>query len=208
MSNYKKTGFTLIELLTVIAIIGILMAILIPTVGAVRTAANKAKTKVQFNQWAVSMQLFKTEYGYYPNVTASATASSGPLDPTNFIVNLTAKNYLGATQSGASLKGNAKALSFYSVAGSDLLTAADGTAQNEIIDAFGNSAIIAMVDADGDGIITGAERIKTYVQGGNSIDGTTPALSSGIDTADIRAGVAFYSAGKNSSINDYVYSWK
>jgi prepilin-type N-terminal cleavage/methylation domain-containing protein len=62
-----RRAFTLIELLTVMAIIGILAAIIIPTVSSVRVSANKAKTKVQFNQWASAIESFRSEYGYYPS---------------------------------------------------------------------------------------------------------------------------------------------
>ena len=41
-------GFTLIELLAVLAVIGILAGILVPTVGAARNAAWNARTRVQF----------------------------------------------------------------------------------------------------------------------------------------------------------------
>ena len=53
-SNARR-GFTLIELLTVIAIIGILAAILIPTVGRVREQAKRAKCMSNVRQLTVSL---------------------------------------------------------------------------------------------------------------------------------------------------------
>jgi type II secretory pathway pseudopilin PulG len=59
------------ELLTVIAIIGILAAILIPTTSSARSAAHKAKTRGQFAQWGAAIEAFRQEYGYYPTFEIS-----------------------------------------------------------------------------------------------------------------------------------------
>jgi prepilin-type N-terminal cleavage/methylation domain-containing protein len=65
-SRFRLRAFTLIELLTVIAIIGILAAITIPTVSGVRNSAKKTKTRIQFTQWAAGIRTFKQVYGFYP----------------------------------------------------------------------------------------------------------------------------------------------
>lgn len=54
----QKSAFTLIELLTVIAIIGILAAILIPTVGAVRKRALKSQCASNLHQMGMAINLY------------------------------------------------------------------------------------------------------------------------------------------------------
>lgn len=53
----RASAFSLIELLTVIAITGILVAILIPMVGAVRETARNATCKNNLRQWAMLFTL-------------------------------------------------------------------------------------------------------------------------------------------------------
>ncbi|PTX95428.1 hypothetical protein DB345_11605 [Spartobacteria bacterium LR76] len=62
----SSRGFTLIELLIVIAIIGILMALLFPAVGSAIDAARRAQAKNDVTQLATAVTAYETEYGRLP----------------------------------------------------------------------------------------------------------------------------------------------
>lgn len=194
---HQRDGFTLIELLTVIAIIGILAAIIIPTVGSVKVSANKSKTKAQFSQWSTAIGLFKSEYGFYPGI-----ASSNKIDSEAFFGGLTGKNYDGTA--ATKLAGNTKKLSFYSASESEVTLTANGDLSNGLIkDAFGNTQIAVFMDTDNDNILSSAEVSKIDL---TPIDGGTVRPS--IDMSKgVRAPVVFYSPGRGLSATDIVYSW-
>ncbi|RRJ96156.1 DUF1559 domain-containing protein [Opitutaceae bacterium TAV4] len=64
----RRGAFTLIELLTVIAIIGILAAIIIPTVSKVRKTARDAQCKASLRQIGAAVQMYIADNrGFLPN---------------------------------------------------------------------------------------------------------------------------------------------
>ena len=66
MARISSRAFTLIELLIVIAIIGILMALLFPAVNGAIDAARKAQAKNDVTQIATAVTAYETEYGKLP----------------------------------------------------------------------------------------------------------------------------------------------
>ena len=162
--NKKISGFTLIELLMVIAIIGILAGILIPTVGAVRTQANLAASKAQLSNYVTAITMFKGEYGYYPFPKAQTNngANINSLSD-DFIETLSGRNDTGGTVSKG---GNRRRISFHSFSESEFLLKDDDTLDyTTIADRFNNSRIFIAIDGDGNGEVSvpGNSELKSSV---------------------------------------------
>lgn len=68
-----RTGFTLVELLAVIAIVGILAAIIIPVAGYIRKSAANTTCQNNLRQLGVAFKLYAVDNGYYPAGINSAS---------------------------------------------------------------------------------------------------------------------------------------
>lgn len=204
----RSAGFTLIELLTVIAVIGILAAILIPTVSSVRVSANKAKTKVQFNQWAAAIESFRSEYGYYPAFHSTNLVNGGATGVATgehlFHDILAGRKRDGSALSSGAATQNRKRIAFYTFSEGDL-TDATAPVSNLIKDAFDNTEIAVLVDKNLDGRIDGSD----YPGGIPFVAGMKPGLDD-IPTNGLRVRVAFYAPAPRADATNpqFIFSWK
>ena len=172
----KISGFTLIELLMVIAIIGILAGILIPTVGAVRTQANLAASKAQLSNYVTAITMFKGEYGYYPFSDAQTNNGANINSLSNdFIETLSGRNDSG---NSISTGGNRRRVAFHSFSESEFFYKDDDTIDvSTLADRFNNSQIFIAIDGDGDGEVSvpGNTKLKSPVTAYVVTDTTTDA---------------------------------
>lgn len=208
----RYAAFTLLELLSVIAVIGIMAALLVPSINAARVSANKAKTRVQFNQWAAAIEGFRSEYGYYPalhssNLVNPPAQTTDPATLHLFHDILAAKRrdgsalpvYTTSTNSQFPEAQNRKLISFYSFAVPDF------TSTNLLCDAFGNTEIAVLVDRNLDGVIRAGSDFTELP----AVGGITPG-GGDFPAAGVRAGVVFYAPapGATQTSPAFIFSWK
>ena len=196
-----RGAFSLIELLTVLAIIGVLAAVLVPSMASARVYALRVRTKVQFAQWSAAMEDFRREYGFYPAIDGG---SGGKVVPALFAGALTGRTPDGAAEAlPANLAGNERRLSFYTPIDGELQPG-----QPVLQDAFGNRDLAVLIDRDGDGIINQTDGAVVGVTGIDAAGSLVPAAEDLDLAVGLRGGVIFYSAGRGREAADLVFSWK
>lgn len=78
----RDSAFTLIELLTVVAIVGILAAILFPVIGSARASARDAQCKATLREWGRMVLLYANDNkGCYTTTNWGSVGSNGPYRP-------------------------------------------------------------------------------------------------------------------------------
>ncbi len=96
-----KRGFTMIELLTVIAVIGILMALLLPVLANVRRNAKETATRTLIKSIETAIAAYEFDWGVFPpdGLTAAVTALSPTVSgaPTYNVSNSSALYYYLST---------------------------------------------------------------------------------------------------------------
>lgn len=203
-------GFTLLELLAVMAIIGILSALIFPGVRAARVSAKKARTKVQFNQWSAAIEAFRGEYGYYPAfhptglVNGGATPTPAGDHPFHDLLAGRKRDGSALAATGAAAMQNRKLVRFHTFSEADF-SGATSPAPNLLCDAFENTEIAVLVDKDLDGVI----RLGSDYAALPPVNGLTPAEAD-FPAAGVRAGVLFYAPapGADAANPELILSWR
>lgn len=82
----RSRGFTLVEMLVVIAIIGVLAAILVPTLYRVVIKARQTRIAMELSELHKAVEAYKQKYGDYPPDFTTIVAATSFTDPANRLV--------------------------------------------------------------------------------------------------------------------------
>ena len=73
-SRRRRGGFTLIELMIVVAILGLLAAILVPAVAGFSDYSKQEATKVAMNKVSQALQFYRDDHGKFPSQMKDLTS--------------------------------------------------------------------------------------------------------------------------------------
>ncbi|MAX24054.1 MAG: hypothetical protein CMJ19_06065 [Phycisphaeraceae bacterium] len=86
--SHRTKAFTLIELLVVISIISLLIAILLPALGAARKSARRIKCIAQMKQQGMALVLYAADFNDFPPLSDSNSQRVGQVQTMKYIHNL------------------------------------------------------------------------------------------------------------------------
>ena len=118
-------GFTLVELLVVISILGVLMALLFPTINVVRNSANKAKASAVIQSLCTAAKSYNNEYGKWPE----------PANDQDFVLTFNGLMNPQTGQkitSGQAANDNPRAIQFMELKAKDVMIPGAGSSQSPL----------------------------------------------------------------------------
>lgn len=75
-----KKGFTLIEILVSVTILAVLTAIAVTSYSSINKKSRDTKRKSDLSQLQTALEMYRSDYGYYPNVNTGSFATADNLN--------------------------------------------------------------------------------------------------------------------------------
>lgn len=81
----RQGGFTIVELLTVMGVIALLIGLLVPALNMVKDYSREIQQKAQFHSLDVGLEMFKNDFGVYPESNDNSYPPVNLIDQTPYL---------------------------------------------------------------------------------------------------------------------------